>query len=125
MLGAHTVPEQSAQLAGLNVEITGVANDAAGQAPMVSFKLTEGDGTVLRDLSGFNRVAFAMSGPTSDYPRAPRRPPRSAAAPREPSPGPTPRASSPTRRRHHSRPTPAAAGRSAWRRGAASCWRPE
>jgi len=67
VLGAHTVPEQSAQLAGVNAEITRVSNSGPGQTPVVDFKISEGDGTVLRDLSGFNRVAFAMSGPTSEY----------------------------------------------------------
>lgn len=67
--GAHLVPERSAQLQGLNVEITGVANHGAGEMPMVSFKVTNNAGEALRDLSGLNRVAFTLGGPTSDYAR--------------------------------------------------------
>jgi len=67
VLGAHTVPEQSTQLAGINAEITGVSNTAAGQTPVVMFKISDDQGTALTDLSGFNRVAFTLSGPTSDY----------------------------------------------------------
>jgi OmcA/MtrC family decaheme c-type cytochrome len=65
--GAHVVPEQSSQLAGLNVEITGIENHAAGQNPVLSFKVTNDAGQALADLSGLNRLAFAFSGPTTDY----------------------------------------------------------
>jgi OmcA/MtrC family decaheme c-type cytochrome len=65
--GAHIVPERSTQLAGLNVEITGLTNHAAGQTPTISFTVKDNAGTALRDLSGLNRLAFAMSGPTTDY----------------------------------------------------------
>lgn len=65
--GAHVIPEQSQQLEGLNVEITGVTDHGRGQTPVVSFKVTNDAGEALRDLSGLNRLAFAMAGPTTEY----------------------------------------------------------
>ncbi|MGE3500141.1 MAG: OmcA/MtrC family decaheme c-type cytochrome [Candidatus Binatia bacterium] len=65
--GAHVIPERSAQLAGLNIEITAISSHAAGETPTISFRITNDAGTPLRDLSGLNRVGFAMSGPTTDY----------------------------------------------------------
>ena len=65
--GAHVIPEQSAQLAGLLVDISALTSHAAGQMPRVSFKVTDAAGAPLRDLSGLNRLAFSLAGPTSDY----------------------------------------------------------
>ncbi len=65
--GAHVVPGRSRQLAGLVVEILGLTDHLAGETPTVAFKVTERDGAALRDLSGLNRVAFALSGPTIEY----------------------------------------------------------
>ncbi len=65
--GAHVIPERSEQLQGLVVEIVGVANHGAGETPVVTFKVTNDAGEVLRDLSGLNRLAFALAGPTTDY----------------------------------------------------------
>lgn len=65
--GAHVIPEQSAQLAGLVVDISALASHGAGQMPRVSFKVTDSAGAPLRDLSGLNRLAFSLAGPTSDY----------------------------------------------------------
>lgn len=65
--GAHVVPERSNQLQGLNVAITGVANHAPGQTPTFSFKVTNNAGTALTSLTGLDRLAFAISGPTTDY----------------------------------------------------------
>ncbi len=67
VVGAHVVPERSRQLSGLNLNILGVATHAAGEIPTVSFTVTNNAGTPLRDLSQLERVAFAMSGPTTDY----------------------------------------------------------
>lgn len=61
--GAHTVPERSTQLPGLNAEILS-ASGAPGGAVTITFRLTDGTGAAITDLSGFNRVAFALSGPT-------------------------------------------------------------
>jgi OmcA/MtrC family decaheme c-type cytochrome len=65
--GAHVVPERSTRLQGLNVSITNVANHAAGQAPVISFMVTDNAGTPLRDLSGLSSLTFRYAGPTTDY----------------------------------------------------------
>lgn len=67
VLGAHTVPARSTQLAGLNVDITGIRNHGAGQTPTISFKVTNNAGMPLTVLTGLNRVGFTISGPTTDY----------------------------------------------------------
>jgi OmcA/MtrC family decaheme c-type cytochrome len=69
VVGAHVIPERSQQLAGLNVEITGITNHGAGQTPTIAFKVTDDQGQPLTNLSGLNRVAFTISGPTTDYTR--------------------------------------------------------
>jgi len=64
--GAHTVPERSTQLQGLEGEIVS-ATGTPGNPVTVTFKITNGDGAALPSLSGMNRVAFAMSGPSTDF----------------------------------------------------------
>jgi OmcA/MtrC family decaheme c-type cytochrome len=63
------IANRSRQLAGLNVEITGLTNHGAGETPTIAFKATDNAGTPLdRDaLSALNRLAFTISGPTEDY----------------------------------------------------------
>lgn len=63
--GAHTLPTRSTQLAGLSGELLS-ASGAAGGAVTVTFRLRNGDGTALTTLTGLNRVALALSGPTID-----------------------------------------------------------
>jgi OmcA/MtrC family decaheme c-type cytochrome len=65
--GAHTIPERSAQLEGLVVEIASLSSHNAGQAPTVRFRVTNDAGTPLTNLSDLNRVGFTLSGPTEDY----------------------------------------------------------
>jgi OmcA/MtrC family decaheme c-type cytochrome len=65
--GAHVIPERSSQLAGLNLSIDGIADHLARQTPLVTFKITDDSGAPLTDLSGLNRVAFVLAGPTDDY----------------------------------------------------------
>lgn len=65
--GAHLIPEQSTQLQGLNIEISGLASHGPGEKPVVSFKVTNNAGDALRDLTGLNRLAFNLAGPTSEY----------------------------------------------------------
>ena len=61
------MPYESTQLKGLNAEIVSVTNTAPGQNPVVTFKLTENDGTILPpDLSRSN-LNLLMGGPTTDY----------------------------------------------------------
>jgi OmcA/MtrC family decaheme c-type cytochrome len=74
VVGAHVIPERSSQLAGLNVDIMGLTNHGAGQMPTISFKVTDNAGTPLLDLSGLNRLAFNLNGPTTDYANAPLTP---------------------------------------------------
>ncbi|MCX8071181.1 MAG: OmcA/MtrC family decaheme c-type cytochrome [Candidatus Binatia bacterium] len=65
--GAHVVPGRSRQLAGLAVNIVGLRDHGAGQRPTVSFRVTDRNGTALTDLSRLNRLAFTLSGPTTEY----------------------------------------------------------
>ena len=62
--GAHTVPEQSTQLPGLNGQILSAAG-AAGGPVTVTFKVTDKTGAAITNIAGFNRVGFAMSGSTT------------------------------------------------------------
>ncbi|MEW6271150.1 MAG: OmcA/MtrC family decaheme c-type cytochrome [Thermodesulfobacteriota bacterium] len=65
--GAHVIPEQSSMLAGLQVMVLGVSDTAPGQMPRIDFRVTDGAGNPLRDLSGLNRLGFTLAGPTTDY----------------------------------------------------------
>jgi OmcA/MtrC family decaheme c-type cytochrome len=64
--GAHTVPEKSKQLKGLNAIIVSVTNMTAGKSPTAVFKLTNGDGTAV---DGTKLATFSpiLSGPASNY----------------------------------------------------------
>jgi OmcA/MtrC family decaheme c-type cytochrome len=64
--GAHVNPLRSAVLAGLQGEIL-TATGAAGTPVTTTFRLRDGGGTPITVLGGFNRVAFAISGPSSDF----------------------------------------------------------
>jgi OmcA/MtrC family decaheme c-type cytochrome len=66
IIGAHTIPNRSEQLAGLNLEILGVTNTNPGDTPTVSFRLTNNAGEMIQpgDLPFFNMV---LAGPTIDY----------------------------------------------------------
>lgn len=65
--GAHVIPAASTQLKGVNFEIVDVTDHHAGEKPTIAFKITRDDGTAYTDLGVFNRVAFALAGPTADY----------------------------------------------------------
>ena len=65
--GAHTVPDKSKQLQGLNAEIISVDRAAPGKKPVVTFKLTNGDGTVLDPKTFGSNLNIDLGGPTSDY----------------------------------------------------------
>jgi OmcA/MtrC family decaheme c-type cytochrome len=65
VMGAHTVPARSMQLAGLEAEILSASGAADGPVT-VMFRLTEGDGSPLTSLSGLSSLSLAMSGPTTD-----------------------------------------------------------
>ena len=65
--GAHVVPERSAQLTGLDVNIINISSHNAGQRPTITFTVTDDAGTPLLDLSGLSTLAFNYAGPTTDY----------------------------------------------------------
>ena len=65
--GAHTLPLESKQLKGLKAEILSVTNTAPGQKPVVTFKLTNSDGTILDPKPFGSNVNVLVSGPTADY----------------------------------------------------------
>jgi OmcA/MtrC family decaheme c-type cytochrome len=60
------IPLRSATLAGLQGELLS-ATGAAATPVTVTFRLKNGDGSVITNLAAFNRVAFALSGPTTDF----------------------------------------------------------
>lgn len=66
VMGAHTVPAASTTLAGLSGELLS-ASGTAGGAVTVTFRLRNGAGTPLTTLAGLNRVALALSGPSTDF----------------------------------------------------------
>ena len=64
--GGHVIPTESSLLTGLQVGIANVANNSAGQKPVVTFSIKDAAGSplTLRQLAG---LSFVMAGPTSDY----------------------------------------------------------
>ncbi len=66
VMGAHTIPAQSMQLAGLNMEITDVTDVAPGSAPTVYFRLTNDDGTLVDPITGLRTLTLRMAGPVGD-----------------------------------------------------------
>jgi OmcA/MtrC family decaheme c-type cytochrome len=64
--GAHTIPEKSKQLAGLNVAIVSQSNFTAGSKPTVVLKLTNNAGAAV-DGSKITSFAPMIAGPTSSY----------------------------------------------------------
>jgi OmcA/MtrC family decaheme c-type cytochrome len=66
---AHTVPYRSKQLKGLNATILSVTNVGPGMTPIVTFKMTENDGTVLdpKNLGAGASLNLLLGGPTKDY----------------------------------------------------------
>jgi OmcA/MtrC family decaheme c-type cytochrome len=66
ILGAHVAPTASSLLNGLAVNITNVANGAAGSAPVVSFTVQDKNGNAVL-LSALGSISFTMAGPTTDY----------------------------------------------------------
>ncbi len=67
--GAHTVPDSSKQLRGLNAAILGVTNVGPGKNPTVTFKLTNGDGTIVdpAHIGASASLSLVLAGPTTDY----------------------------------------------------------
>ncbi len=66
IMGAHTVPIESAQLPGLIVNITKVDNGTAGKKPTVTFTMKDKNGNGL-SFATVSRVSLVMAGSTTDY----------------------------------------------------------
>jgi OmcA/MtrC family decaheme c-type cytochrome len=65
--GAHTIPFKSTQLKGLKAEIVSVDQVGPGKKPVVTFKLTNGDGSAVDPKPLGSNVNVLMAGPTGDY----------------------------------------------------------
>ncbi len=66
ILGAHTVPRFSKQIAGINFNLIKVDNGVAGKSPTVTFSVKDNSGNPIAP-STMNRLALVIAGPTSDY----------------------------------------------------------
>ncbi|MBI2979732.1 MAG: OmcA/MtrC family decaheme c-type cytochrome [Chloroflexi bacterium] len=66
VVGAHTIPDRSKQLKGINVEIVRVTSTGPGQFPQVVFTAKDNAGKALL-LSEITSLAFNVNGPTTDY----------------------------------------------------------
>ncbi len=66
IMGAHTIPARSTQIAGLVAKILKVTNGSAGKAPTVTFTLQDNSGKGV-PLSDTNHMDLVMAGPTIDY----------------------------------------------------------
>ncbi len=64
--GAHVIPTNSKQLAGLNVKITQVTNARPGNSPQVTFSVSDNKGNTV-DITKLDRLYLTISGPTADY----------------------------------------------------------
>ena len=67
ILGAHTIPLKSAQLKGLNAEVLSVTNSNPGQHPVVTFKITNNDGSVVDPSTLGSNVNVVIGGPSVEY----------------------------------------------------------
>lgn len=64
--GAHVIPLRSTTLQGLQGEIL-TASGAAGGPVTITFRMRNGDDSVITSFAAFNTVRFALSGPTTDF----------------------------------------------------------
>ena len=70
ILGAHTIPDQSAMIPGLNFTLVKVVNGGAGQKPSVTFTVRDNSGNGIpmsAFTTGSGSLSLTMAGPTSDY----------------------------------------------------------
>jgi OmcA/MtrC family decaheme c-type cytochrome len=65
--GAHVIPDQSSQIAGINITLVKVTNGAAGKAPTVTFTVRDnkGNGIPMSTFSSGGTLSLSMTGPTS------------------------------------------------------------
>jgi len=66
IMGAHTVPSESASRPGLVFTLVKVDNGVAGKTPTVTFTSKDYAGNPV-PMSALNRIALVMAGSTSDY----------------------------------------------------------
>ncbi|HSR67884.1 MAG TPA: OmcA/MtrC family decaheme c-type cytochrome [Acidobacteriota bacterium] len=66
ILGAHTIPAQSQQLAGINITIDEVMATGPGENPTVVFRVTDNEGNTQAP-SEFPFFNLVLTGPTDDY----------------------------------------------------------
>jgi OmcA/MtrC family decaheme c-type cytochrome len=64
--GAHLVPQDSASLSGLALDILRVEDGVAGRRPIVTFTVKNKAGAAV-PLSSLNNVSLVMAGPARDY----------------------------------------------------------
>ncbi len=70
IIGAHTIPDQSTTIPGLNFTLVKVTNGGAGQNPTVTFAVKDNSGNGIPMSSftaGSASLSLTMAGPTSDY----------------------------------------------------------
>ena len=70
IMGAHTIPTESATLPGLKINILKVDTGSAGSKPAITFTLKDNGGNPIAAntlVGGQNRLAAVLAGPTSDY----------------------------------------------------------
>jgi OmcA/MtrC family decaheme c-type cytochrome len=68
ILGAHVIPDQSAQIAGINITFVKVTNGAAGKAPTVTFTVRDNKGNGIPMSTFVNQsgtLSLTMTGPTN------------------------------------------------------------
>ncbi len=66
VMGAHTIPNKSTQLAGLNMEITDVMDAAPGSTPTVYFRLTNDDGSMVENIADLQTLTLRAAGPVGE-----------------------------------------------------------
>jgi len=66
VVGAHTIPNYSKQLKGINLNILRITNTAPGQNPVVVFTAKDNSGKNL-SISEITSLTFNVKGPTTDY----------------------------------------------------------
>lgn len=66
ILGAHTIPQKSEQLAGINIDIQEIVDTSPGDYPTVYYNLTNNDGDTI-DPASLDFFYFLIAGPNTDY----------------------------------------------------------
>ncbi|HZD55449.1 MAG TPA: OmcA/MtrC family decaheme c-type cytochrome, partial [Anaerolineales bacterium] len=64
--GSMTIPQQSNQIKGVNLEIVSVENILPGESPVITFKVTDNEGNMIAP-ADMDYLGVTYAGPTSDY----------------------------------------------------------